>query len=436
MNSEKLFKHTEHKIKEAAENNQIVFEEDSWVKMEALLDKDDKKKPLAWLWFVSTLAIIATIAVYTVSQNKKNENRSANNLSTKNKKEPIVSSQNSGSEKATLSIVDNSVVKNKLEPIATSANADDKKLNIPKAIIQRKDRNHNAVKRFTKATKVNEEGFANSNSKTDKKITENSKKKITIKNADASEDEAIGVNATGIEKSNDLLAKKINTANDTIAKKDSNIIVKKTQEGKKKYKKLARFYILASAGVDAGSVKLLSFDNSKFVPKYGIGIGYNITQRLSTQIGFYSAKKKYVAGPSDYKAKAGSYISNRTLTKVDAGCLIYELPISLQYNFLQKKSFNVFASMGLVSYIMKNEDYNYFYKYYGAEVSKAYSYSGNKHLFSNLQISTGIEKKISRHIALQLEPAVSIPLKGVGEGSVKLFSTSVLLGIKYRPFNK
>jgi hypothetical protein len=436
MKSEKLFEHTEHKIKEAAENNQIVFEEDSWVKMEALLDKDDKKKPLAWLWFLLPLTIITIIAVYTASQNKKNENSTTKNLSTTNKKEPIVSSQISGSKKATLSIVDNSVVKNKLEPIATSINADDKKSNITKAIIQRKDRNHNAVKRFTKATKVNEEGVVNSYSKTDKKIIENSKKKITIKNAEVSEDEPVGVNATGVEKSNELLAKKINTAIDTIAKKDSNIIVKKTAEVKKKYKKLARFYILASAGVDAGSVKLLSFDNSRFVPKYGIGIGYNITQRLSAQIGFYSAKKKYLAGPTDYKAKAGTYISNRTLTKVDAACLVYELPISFRYNFLQKKSLSAFASIGLVSYIMKNEDYNYFYKYYGTEVSRAYSYSGNKHLFSNLQISTGVEKSISKHIALQLEPAVSIPLKGVGEGSVKLFSTSLLLGIKYRPFNK
>jgi hypothetical protein len=435
MNSEKLFEYTEHKIKEAAENNHIVFEENSWAKMEELLDKDDKKKPLAWLWFLLPLTIITTIAVYTTSLNKKIENNTTENFSTKNKKESIVSTQNNDTQKATLSLVDNDLAKNKPELIST-INADDKKLKTTKEIIQRKDGKHIQEKRYAKAKKVNEENITDLFSNTANELIENSKKKITIKNAEAFEDEPIGVKVTDLEKNNELLAKKTISKTDTVAKKDSNIIVKKTTEPKKKYKKLSRFYILASAGVDAGSVKLLSYDNSRFVPKYGIGIGYNITQRLSTQIGFYSAKKKYLAGPSDYKVKPGTYVSTRTLTKVDAGCLIYELPISLQYNLLQKKSFNAFTSMGVVSYIMKNEDYNYFYNYYGMETSRAYSYTGNKHLFSNLQISLGVEKRISRHIALQFEPAVSIPLKGVGEGSVKLFSTSVLLGIKYRPFNK
>jgi hypothetical protein len=70
------------------------------------------------------------------------------------------------------------------------------------------------------------------------------------------------------------------------------------------------------------------------------------------------------------------------------------------------------------------------------EYSKGYTYTGNEHLFSTALLSAGIEKNITKKFAVQLEPTISIPLKGVGDGEVKLFSTSLLLGIKYKPFNK
>ena len=49
MSSEKRFEYIENKIKEAAENNHIVFEEKSWNKMEVLLDKEDKRKPFFYI---------------------------------------------------------------------------------------------------------------------------------------------------------------------------------------------------------------------------------------------------------------------------------------------------------------------------------------------------------------------------------------------------
>jgi hypothetical protein len=64
------------------------------------------------------------------------------------------------------------------------------------------------------------------------------------------------------------------------------------------------------------------------------------------------------------------------------------------------------------------------------------SFTGNKHLFSNMSIGAGIEKRISSSLSLQVEPSISIPLSGVGQGKVKLYSTAILLGIKYIPFKK
>ena len=52
MSKEKSFEYIERKIKEAAENTQPVFDEQSWAKMETLLDNKDKRRPLLWLWIL------------------------------------------------------------------------------------------------------------------------------------------------------------------------------------------------------------------------------------------------------------------------------------------------------------------------------------------------------------------------------------------------
>jgi hypothetical protein len=85
---------------------------------------------------------------------------------------------------------------------------------------------------------------------------------------------------------------------------------------------------------------------------------------------------------------------------------------------------------------MKEEFYNIFYLRNNNEYARPYTYTGNQHLFSTATISFGVEKKLSTRIGLLLEPSIGIPLKTIGEGSVKLFSTSLQLGVKYHPFKK
>ena len=85
---------------------------------------------------------------------------------------------------------------------------------------------------------------------------------------------------------------------------------------------------------------------------------------------------------------------------------------------------------------MKREDYRFYYEHYGmAQQADAY-YKENKNLFSVLRLSVGAEKKISGHFSVIASPGIAIPLSGVGEGEVKLFSTDISIGIKFTPFQK
>jgi len=59
------------------------------------------------------------------------------------------------------------------------------------------------------------------------------------------------------------------------------------------------------------------------------------------------------------------------------------------------------------------------------------SYTGNKTFLSQFNLSAGVEKSITPSLSLLVEPSLALPLAGVGEGSVKLYSTALQFGIKY-----
>ena len=62
-------------------------------------------------------------------------------------------------------------------------------------------------------------------------------------------------------------------------------------------------------------------------------------------------------------------------------------------------------------------------------------YTRNTNLLLRLTLAAGIENKLSDRFTMHLEPSLSIPLKGVGDGSEKLYSSELDLGVKYFPFD-
>ena len=182
-------------------------------------------------------------------------------------------------------------------------------------------------------------------------------------------------------------------ATDKKTKADENTPAKKKQSTLEQ-KKSSPFYFLALLGPDIGSVKLFSFNNSSVTAKYGVGAGYQLNRRFSLQTGFYAGKKKYIAGPDDYHTKYSNTDPNYKLNSVDANCMVYEIPLTIRYDFLQKSSFSYYASTGLSSYLMKKEDYHYYYTNYNVPGPRNITaYTGNKHLFSNLSIVCWHRKK-------------------------------------------
>jgi hypothetical protein len=402
----KPFDHIENKIKEAADNSsQFPFEEQSWDKMETLLDKGKKRPAFVWWWFALPALMIAGAGMYWLHAHNTNTTI-ANTITVKSTVNNVTAS-NTSSTTNTISTNNKTVAANTTTTDAT--------------IIDN-------TRHYTKA------GHSY-------KLTTRGKTRARIKQTSQIDDvtDAAQSSPVIVDKTNDK-KETINTSSDSTSKLSVENTIKKPlikkdtivslvkKDDKKKPSSAHGFYVLAMGGIDAADVHLLSFDNSTVTPRFGAGIGYQLNNKWSIQTGFYAGRKKYIAGPADYKAKPGTYYATVDITKVDANCLVYDIPVTIRYNFNSVW----YATAGISSFIMKNEAYNYNYTDAGVAYTGAKTYTGNQSLFSILNVSAGYEKLLNNRFSLLAEPSVSIPLAGVGAGSVKLYSTSLMIGLKYR----
>jgi hypothetical protein len=223
---------------------------------------------------------------------------------------------------------------------------------------------------------------------------------------------------------------------DVVAKiedEKKNIDPKKKENQKPGRQKNTPFAITFTAGPDLSTVGLSEIGKVKL--SYGAGISYTLN-RFTLRSGFYVSKKVYTAGPDEYHPPQHSWTYYVDLTKIDADCKVYEIPVTFSYNFTQAKNHNWFVSGGLSSYIMKKENYDLYYKdslgrdRYGSKTLT----NKNKNLFSIINLSAGYERKINNSLSFIVEPYIKIPLEGVGFGNIKLNSTGILLTLSVKPF--
>ena len=422
MSNKKQFEYIDQKIKQAAENFQPGYEDAAWQKMAALLDKEEKRRPVFWIWPLLGILFLAVAGSFYFFNSSKKTTAHSNSS--------VIEIENRKTEN-NKTVVTTSTVTSNHSSLPQSGNAENNlqpsnKLERP--LISKKNKKYAAKKSvlITAAELSDEENIEKVLVKDvlpeDKKNATALKETSSIETI-SNDENPIAAVKDSVEVVNEIVAFK---------KNDSTIITIKAKEEKKLNKKRNKFYLLAALGPDAGSMNMLSFNNSTLALKYGVGIGYQLSKKVSIQTGIYVGMKKYIAGPGDYHPKDNSYWNSVQITKVNANCMIYEIPLTIKYNWLQKTTNSFYVALGVSSYIMKQEDYNYYYYRNNIYYEKDWTYWGNKHLFAVFNFSAGWEKEISNKFSLLVEPSISIPLSGVGDGSVKMYSSSLLLGLKYK----
>jgi hypothetical protein len=228
--------------------------------------------------------------------------------------------------------------------------------------------------------------------------------------------------ATTVTDSNKAIAEQIAAATDKPAKKEKS---------PKSFG--SRFSLTASAGPDYSSVHFKYKGEVRLA--YGIGVGYAINDRFTIRTGIYAGRKVYNADSKTYKT--GYIPTGYKVEDINADCYVIEVPVNLVYNFATSKNHGWFASAGLSSYFMKEEDYQYNVTYMGVQ-RKTWYYehrNENTHPFSVVTLSAGYQYNLNKRFSLSAEPYVKMPIgNGVGSGKVMLNNTGVLFTAAWKPF--
>jgi hypothetical protein len=202
-----------------------------------------------------------------------------------------------------------------------------------------------------------------------------------------------------------------------------------SSQGKKKTntssKQSTGFYVGLYAGPDVSTVKFQSVNNLGY--SLGALIGYRINKRLSVESGLVWDKKYYYSNGEYYKKDHG--IALPPTTTLDGSCSMFEIPVTIRFDFATTKNHGFFAKTGLSSYLMTSENYTFNSPAYPSVQWKNDSLRNN--IFSILQISGGYERTISDKTKIRVEPYVKIPLQGIGRGDMPISSFGIYFGITH-----
>ena len=224
--------------------------------------------------------------------------------------------------------------------------------------------------------------------------------------------------ATGSSLSNALEAKL--TANiDSI--NSSSSTVQKITSAKK-----AKLYAGIVAGSAFNQVKNQGFKKAGF--DIGLMAGYRLSKKASLEAAVIYSKKSYFSD--------GRYFSmskmptNMKVISLTGSSHVFEVPVVVKYNLIQKKSSGVFAVAGLSSYLLTKENNNYVAIINGTQQNIKGEYKNlTAGVASSVHLGIGYEHDLGRQMNLRAEPYLQIPLKGIGVGNMQVMSAGVHVAV-------
>jgi hypothetical protein len=179
--------------------------------------------------------------------------------------------------------------------------------------------------------------------------------------------------------------------------------------------------------------------NNQIGNNIGLTLGYYLTDKLSINTGFIYSNKFYWSDPQNYFFQrpvnnVGSFAAPPPIDYINGASNIWELPLTLRYDFAHHNKTRFFANAGLSSYFMMKQTYIYFL--HSGQNQLAYKISDNQQVnywFGIADISVGFEAEIGKGFSFQAEPFLKLPLRDMGMENLRLTSYGFLMTFKYAP---
>ncbi|WP_026629326.1 hypothetical protein [Dyadobacter alkalitolerans] len=165
---------------------------------------------------------------------------------------------------------------------------------------------------------------------------------------------------------------------------------------------------------------------------FSLLLEYALMPRLYLQSGLIWSRKDYYANAEEYELM--EYVTKyNTPYGVDGECTMFEIPLGLRYNVMQKEQSRLFVGAGVSSYYAQKEKYKYHYAKYVYDQKPGWTGKTGLFLLSHINASVGYERTITKKLSLVAEPYIRIPVKGVGYGKVNLMTIGTWISLRYTP---
>lgn len=212
-----------------------------------------------------------------------------------------------------------------------------------------------------------------------------------------------------------------NSNTQTLAIKDSaQQLSTTTQQDSIKPKKPQRKGLEAGITLGPDYNVAASMKRGKIGFNLGVVLKYNFSNRWSIQSGAIYNKKVYGANASEY-----TFTYPVTYKWVAADCNVLDVPLNVYYTFSETGRTRWSAVLGASSYFMLKEKYDYWWAN-GNKNTHQYK-NENQHYFSVVNIGVNWEHQTMGRLRWSLQPYVKVPLGGVGQGKIRLYTAGLAL---------
>lgn len=449
----------------ASNRQKFEYSEASWDSIDMMLNKRDQQKKrrrfgIPILLFSGLLTI--SLATYSLKDIIFNSQGTAsiretteiveNNFSNK----VDLSLENSTLSKVNKAQKDSNLTENKSDAKSTETNAAEKKTDQNKlkvnedknvrtnSINQSKSIKPSANKTMPSSTIIKAEIPVQSRNEYTGSFENKSNK--NNKNVNKINEEINNTQNNKIEKliTNKLIPiKQIDKINIMEVKLDENFDTAK--EIKLKKVNSNRFRIGIIAGKEWSTVGKSSnvrrSSNARDGYRIGLDFGYQFGNKFLISSGVIFSKKNYQTEGTNYTPQPQHrWADGVAPATIDGECDVFEIPLELSYFFKGNSVNSFYASAGITSYLMNQEEYNLAFSDPIREadpnvpkrISSTNEDSKQQHYFGIGTFSIGYQKYINRNTSIQIEPYLQIPFTGIGLGQVDLISTGVQVKIAFR----
>lgn len=191
------------------------------------------------------------------------------------------------------------------------------------------------------------------------------------------------------------------------------------------------FALTASVGSILGTIGILN--PAEIRPRFGLTTEYRLNNgKLAFGTGAYFNRVCYEADGEQYEAKEGFWVDDVKASSVEARCDVIEIPVFATYYPNGALNSGLFFGGGLTSYLMIKEDFKFEYNESRPNQKKEWQEKGtNNHLFGMGQINFGYQRAVARRSVLQVQGFVQVPLTGIGQGSVNLWTVGASVNYQF-----